>query len=205
MLDLMGRDYSNLHTFIHNLLKNCGEKYILTAEAKDILNNMTSNLVKRYAMAATQLCIYADKVTIDSNVISTLTKLWARTPSTLLENAHEVWRYYLQNTVKGLSKHRRAGLCIPPARIETVIKEYQGIKQKIGEAAAIFLAAIVEQLLLNLLKQIIKDLGTRVTITGAHIYKAVPDLAEDLLFQNTFIPGYGLLNDSCEEDYLDSE
>lgn len=190
------RCYDNLHTFICRLLKNYEPKASMTAECKDIINHLMRDLSLRYITCSVALCRHATKVTIDSNAIVTLTKIWIDKPEPLLEFAYDTWDYYSQNTTKGIKKHLKAGLILPPARFKEMFKEHQGINQQIGEPAYIFLTAIIEAVFGLIITQAINiaKIENRTTITGLYLFHAInsePVAYLRPLFNNNFIAGFG--------------
>jgi histone H3/H4 len=192
------RNYNNFHIFITRIAKSINKNINLTIEAKDILNILLKDLTIKYIKNAVELTRYAKKITIDSNTITTLTIMWIDNPD-IIEQSHIIWDKYSQNKLKGIKKHKRAGLYLPPSRIFELFKEYRGVKQKIGEPAYIFLTAIIEYIIREILLNaynIVKSQNKK-TITEEFIYLAIN--SKELkylqpLFYNTIICGFGYLN-----------
>lgn len=205
------RCYDNLHTFIYRLLKHYDPKANMTAECKDILNHLIRDLSLRYITGCVALCRYAKKVTIDSNAIETLTNVWISTPDQLLDFAHDTWDVYSQNTTKGIKKHLKAGLFLPPARFQELFREYRGADQKIGEPAYIFLTAVIEAVFGLILDEAIQiaKLEQKITVTGVHLFQAINSrsLAHLYpLFNNSFVAGFGYVGNTllfdAQQQYL---
>lgn len=186
------RNYNNLHIFIHRLLRDIDPKMNMTGECKDILNSLIKNLAKEYVQNAIILCRHAKKITIDSNTITTLNKIWIDDLD-LEEFTHIVWDRYSENVEKGLKKDRKAGLNLQPSRIQEILKEYRGGDQKIGDTAVIFLTATLEFILRNLLVGAIQGAKreNKITVSGAYVYSALTEFKYRSVFKDYFIAGYG--------------
>jgi len=200
------RCYSKFHTFICKLVSGTQPKANITAEAKDILNSLIYDLCDRYAQHAARLCKHGGKITLDSNAIETLTKIWLGEDSEpLLESAHTAWENYSQCERKGVTKYVKAGLQLPPTRIKNIIGEQLLKGQKIGETCYIFLTAIIEYVIKSLVVCAI-DLGaeeSKVTVNGRLLYNAINSSEMRLwrpLFPNTFIAGFGVVGDQMLMD-----
>lgn len=192
------RRYDNLHVFIYRILKNECETANMTAECKDILNQLVRDLAERYVTCAVHLCRHAKKVTIDSNNIIAITKIWMTDPSDILDFAHTVWDRYSNNHEKGLKKNERAGVEIQPSRIKEIFHEYRGGNQNVGETAYIFLTAILEFVIKELLKESIRCAKSdkKITLSGSHVYQALKQFKYNNLFGNYMIAGLGYFTPS---------
>jgi histone H3/H4 len=194
----MPRNYTNYHIFITRIVKNVDKNINISVEAKDILNNLIKDLIFKYISNSVELCRYAKKITIDSNTITTLTIMWIDNNSLMLEYAHTVWDKYSKNDIKGIKKGVKSGLCIPPSRIFESFKEYKGVNQKIGEPAYIFLTAIIEYIIKQIITysfSLVKQ-DNKITINEEYIYRSLNSTELRYLqplFYNTIICGYGYL------------
>ncbi len=190
------RHYDKLHVFIQRLLKHHHPTANMTAECKDILNYIARDLSIRYINASVALCRYAKKATIDSNAIETLTYIWSSNPEELVSIAHHVLDVYTQNHTKGITKHQRAGLILPPARFQEMFRQYRGADQKISETSYIFLTAIIESVITRIIDhavQLVEE--NKTTVGGLHVYRAIIELIDlHPLLGNLFIAGFGYID-----------
>lgn len=206
----MTRHYSNFHTFISKLGKDCNSSINITAEAKDIINGLVYGVCEKYAQYGTRLCKYGSKITLDSNIIKTLTRIWLGPyANELIEYANNVWDTYSSSDLKGVSKYTKAGIQLPPTRIRNILSEYLLMHQKIGETCYIFLTAIIEYIIRKLLNHaiLLASKESKITITGRFLYLAINSVEfEDLrpLFTDIFIAGFGSIGDQMLLDAQES-
>lgn len=198
------RHYDNLHTFIYRLLKKYDSSANMTVECKDIINQLMRDLSIRYVIGCVALCRHAKKVTIDSNAVEALTKIWLNNTEPL-DFAHDIWEKYSQNNTKGIGKHIKAGLCLPPARFKDIFREYRGVDQQIGEPAYIFLTAIMEYIFGAILQKaiLLAKQDNKITITGAHVFQAINSSTLSYfapLFNNSFVAGFGYIGNNLLYD-----
>lgn len=192
------RYYRNFHTFIRKMIKGCDLTINVTAECKDLLNDLLLNLSGWYVTNCVKLSKYSNKITIDADAVKVVTRLRMDISDQLIDYAHTVWSAYTLNTSKGAKKETKAGLYFPPARVKEMFQRAKYLDQKIGESSYIFLTAVLEYVFMSIVKHsinITRSNGLR-TITGATVYSVLQ--SEELkwaspLFKDYFIAGLGYL------------
>lgn len=187
----MKRTYNNFQVFIYRILKREDPKFNISAEAKEMLNQLIAEIALKYIKASIALCIYAKRITIDSKAISALTMMWILEPEPILTFASEAWERYTTNTTVGIKKGQRAGLYLPPTRFKGLFAKYVTVQQMIGESGYIYLTAIIEYFLCEILHKGCASLTDTLTLKGWHLCEAIQDLPPllDLFEGNLFIAG----------------
>jgi len=197
----MNRSFTKFHKFNCKLLKSIDSTISITAEAKDIINELIYIIAKRYAVTSSQLCNYSKKVTLDHNAIKTLTKIWILNNdcNILIDYCYTIWEIYANNNIKGITKHARAGIYLPPSRIKTIVLNYLLKGQQLGETFYIFLAIIINNIISQLLQLCIKlaKKDNKYIINGDYIYQSITSNEMKnykQLFNNIFVCGFGYVN-----------
>jgi len=193
------RCYTKFHKFLCKLLANCDEEYTISLEAKDILDQLVHFIATRYAKACRDLSLYSQKVTLDSECIVTITRIWFgdECSNELLEYAYNVWEYYTTNTSRGITKHARAGLHLPPSRIKNIFRDQLLQRQQLGETCYLFTTAIIEYIITAILNNCIK-LSSKKMVTGVYIFNTLNSKEIQKykpIFKNIFIAGFGYIGD----------
>jgi len=192
------RKYNSFNSFIIKLIKNIDSEIIIATETKDYLDSITHIIAEKYINGCVELCRHAEKITIDSTAIMTLTKIWIDQPFAMViaKYAHGVWDLYSQNMTRGLKKSKRANLFLPPTRIHKMFCERAAKGQKISETAYIFLTAIIEMTITDICKKAISKArgDNKKMLSGGHIWRAMQSRELeyiDPLFKGIFFSGFG--------------
>lgn len=110
--------------------------------------------------------------------------MWLPNPAALLSFAQDAVDKYEADKGKGGRKEHRAGLIFPPARFQTIIRQYTN-KEKLGETSSVFLAALIEKVITDILSKE-RD---KLTINEESVIRAVNLCQWRPLFKGCFILG----------------
>lgn len=186
------KNYNSLYSFIQKIIKELYPVAKVPRECKDLLNDLAIKICIDYITAGAKLCRHANRVTINSDAIVAITNVWLWSfDHSLISFAGDVWEEYINSDKKGSKKYVKAGLRISPTRIKKITQPFIYAGQSIGETAYIYLAAIIERILLDIFAQIPT---TQSIITVCDIYNTINriEYLQKLLY-GYFIAGVGTI------------
>lgn len=141
---------NKFHIFIFKISHKYTDKN-LSNGGKDIIDIFIKQLLIYIIEKVALFARHLEKVTIELTMIETILKIKLNDKAEdLIEWGYEHWDYYQNN--KNKNKADRAELLIHPSRIKNELKKYTFNGQKIGESAIIFLTAIIEKVVIDILK-----------------------------------------------------
>jgi histone H2A len=167
--------------YIYRVLKQVHPDNALTKNVKEQINSFVIYMTKLISQKAKDLATGAKKTTISSREIQSAVR--DIIPSELgkhavSEGTKAVTKFVSTNPGtkdNPKTKENRAKLQFSVSRIEKIIRENSGSRMRVGEAAPVYLAAVIEYLcaeILELSGNTARDMK-RSTITTRHIFLAI--------------------------------
>jgi len=182
-MKVIKKNYDNFHSFIQKFVKS-KFKFTLSFDAKDTINELIKIITEKYIAKCVELARYANRITVDSVAVSTLTKMWfPYEADELLTSCHKYWDYY--TTIN--TKERKKIFFLQPSRFKSFFLNQKYQNQKISETAPVYLCCILEYILERIFKEIDPSIEV---IKSVHIYDSI----YDILFLKIFFKEYIFLS-----------
>ena len=148
------RDSSKFDTFIYKILMQVHPDSGLKGSAKTMLDQICKLLVNKFMKTANELCAGKNVKTLSNRILQAAVRMTlpAELATHAVSEATKRLTYY--NSAKGEGRSTRAdkaGLQISVSRIEHLMRK-NTVVERMGETASVYMAAVVEYLLAEILE-----------------------------------------------------
>lgn len=181
------RIYKNYNTYTKKLLAGMNDKYRIRKESNDMFNTIIGLISVKLIREANNVLSYSGRTNMRSKDFMTAVILIF--PKDLgiecIEYAKKkvnAFKNYTKDDGSGpISKHEKAGLKLPVSRLRTKIEDNIIKGKQIGEKAPVFLAGILEYIIVKILEPTCAETSqdSVITINNSHIRLGIttnPDL-----------------------------
>lgn len=199
----------NVDIYIGRILKQVHPQMGINQQTRNQINKLIVEIIAKYADETYQLLQLTNKKTISALEVQTVTRLIMKgelAKQAVSEGTKAVTKHNTvfveqeENKQKGIkvtpmTLTDKAGLTMSPARVETILRYYLGGKQRLGLGANVYLAAVLEYLIAEILElagNITRDTN-RVRITNRSLLIAIRNDSElnRLARELDFVVAYG--------------